>query len=94
MELPRARIRYRSQSYSNFFKQQFMSDKKPIKVVKRVERTAARRAKPKDKSAQKAAHEIVDTVSSWVNDFQRKRHQETAQAITSLLQSRRQPAES
>jgi hypothetical protein len=71
-----------------------MSDKKTIKVVKREDRNAARGAKSKDKSAQKKAHEIVDTVSSWVNDFQRKRHQETAQAITSLLQSRRQPAES
>jgi len=73
-----------------------MSDKKTIKVVKRGERDAARRAKSKsgDKSAQKTARDMVETVSSWVNDFQRKRRQATSDAIKNLVQARQQPAES
>jgi len=71
-----------------------MSDKKTIKVVKRVERDAARRAKPKDKSPQKTARDMVATVASWVDDFQRNRRHETSEAISNLVQARRQPAES
>jgi len=71
-----------------------MSDKKTIKVVKRVERDAAQRAKSKDKNAQKTARDMVATVASWVDDFQRNRRHETSEAIRNLVQARRQPAES
>ena len=71
-----------------------MSDKKTIKVVKRVERDAARRAKSKDKSPQKTARDMVATVASWVDDFQRNRRHETSEAISNLVRARRQPAES
>ena len=70
-----------------------MSDKKVIRVVKREER-AKTSTKSKTKSAPKTARDIVTTVTSWVNDFQRQRRDETAEAIESLVRARRQPAES
>lgn len=70
-----------------------MSDKKTIRVVKRVERVTGK-PKSKEKTAQTIGRDMVATVSSWVNDFQHKRRIETAEAITSLVQARRQPAES
>jgi hypothetical protein len=70
-----------------------MSEKKTIKVVKRNQRGATTKAKSKEKTAQKTARDMVATVSSWVNDFQRKRRAETTKAIDSLMQARHQPNE-
>ena len=72
-----------------------MSDKKVIRVVKRDERAIANnKKKSKDKSAPKTARDMVTTVTSWVNDFQRQRRDETAEAIESLVRARRQVTES
>jgi len=67
-----------------------MSEKKAVKVVKRVER----QSRSKKKVAPKTAHDLVTTVTSWVSEFQRKRRDETSEAIQTLVQARRQPAES
>ena len=69
-----------------------MSEKKTIKVVKRDDRGTTTKAKSKEKTAQKAARDMVATVSSWVNDFQRKRRTETTKAIDNLMRAR-QPNE-
>jgi len=69
-----------------------MSEKKTIKVVKRDDRGTTTKAKSKEKTAQKTAREMVATVSSWVNDFQRKRRTETTKAIDNLIRAR-QPNE-
>jgi formylglycine-generating enzyme required for sulfatase activity len=70
-----------------------MSDKKVIRVVKRDERAKAS-TKSKKKNAPKTARDMVTTVTSWVNDFQRQRRDETAEAIESLVRARRQLTES
>ena len=71
-----------------------MSDKKTIRIVKRDERATGDKAKLKNQPSQKTARDMVDTVTTWVNDFQRKRRAETTQAISNLVRARRQPAES
>ena len=72
-----------------------MPNKKVIRVVKRDERAIANnKKKSKDKSAPKTARDMVTTVTSWVNDFQRQRRDETAEAIESLVRARRQVTES
>jgi hypothetical protein len=74
-----------------------MTEKKGIKVIKRAERDkqiAPKTAKTRERS-QKTARDMVSTVTSWVNDVQRKRRAETVEAIQNLLRARRQqPAES
>ena len=70
-----------------------MSDKKVIRVVKRDERVIANKKKSKSKSAPKTAHDMVTTVTGWVNDFQRQRRDETSAAIKSLVRARQQPNE-
>ena len=70
-----------------------MPDKKVIRVVKRDERAIAS-TKSKKKNAPKTARDMVTTVTSWVNDFQRQRRDETSAAIKSLVSARQQPAES
>lgn len=71
-----------------------MSEKKVVRVVKRDERVVANKKKSKAKSAPQKAHDMVTTVTGWVNDFQRHRRDETAKAIKSLVLARHQPAES
>lgn len=67
-----------------------MKAKTRIKVIKRGEKDrqqqqqTAEAAEPK-KSAQETAREMVTTVSQWVNEFQQKRRQETAQAFKTLF---------
>ena len=64
-----------------------MSDKK-VKIVKRAERVNRKRSKPK--VARKTAHDIVNTVTNWVTEFEQRQRAETATAIESLIRSRRQ----
>ena len=64
-----------------------MSDKK-IKIVKRAERVNRKRSKPK--VARKTAHDIVNTVTNWVTEFEQRQRAETATAIENLIRSRRQ----
>ena len=74
-----------------------MTKKAPIKIIKRNERKRTEEAvqekeQPK-KSAQVAAREMVNTVSTWVNEFQQKRRAETSKAIKSLFPDPPQPSE-
>ena len=67
-----------------------MSDKK-VKIVKRAER--AQRTPAKTKVARKTASGIVNTVTTWVSEFQERQRAETAKAIENLIRSRQQPNE-
>ncbi len=74
-----------------------MTKKAPIKIIKRNERnrteeTVQEKEQPK-KTAQVAAREMVNTVSTWVNEFQQKRRAETSKAIKSLFPDPPQPSE-
>ena len=64
-----------------------MSEKK-VKIVKRAERVNRKRGKPK--VVRKTAHDIVNTVTTWVAEFEQRQRAETATAIESLIRSRRQ----
>jgi len=64
-----------------------MSEKK-VKIVKRAERVNRKRGKPK--VVRKTAHDIVNTVTTWVTEFEQRQRAETATAIESLIRSRRQ----
>ena len=52
--------------------------KKDLKKVKKVVRNETR-------AKQEAAREMVSNVSSWVNDFQKRRRQETKIALEGLF---------
>lgn len=65
----------------------FMSEKK-IKIVKRAERVERKKNKPK--AARKTASVMVNTVTTWVNEFQQRQRAETAKAVESLMRSRQQ----
>ncbi len=62
-----------------------MKDKAKIKVIKKGEMKAA--VKPikqviiQKNSKQVAAREMVSTVTTWVNDFQQRKRDETRQAF-------------
>ena len=64
-----------------------MSERK-VKIVKRAERVNRKRGKPK--VVRKTAHDIVNTVTEWVTEFEQRQRAETATAIESLMNSRRQ----
>jgi hypothetical protein len=70
-----------------------MKTKQPIKVIKRSERVSRAaeqlQQQPADelakKTTQETARDMVATVSSWVNDFQQRRRNETTQALKTLF---------
>ena len=64
-----------------------MSEKK-IKIVKRAERVERKKSKPK--VVRKTAHDMVNTVTTWVNEFQQRQRAETATAVENLMRSRGQ----
>jgi uncharacterized membrane-anchored protein len=75
-----------------------MTKKPPIKVIKRDERNRKESVaeQPQRKSAQETARDMVNTVTTWVNEFQQKRRTETTRttrAIQSLFTDTRQPNE-
>ena len=68
-----------------------MTKKTPIRVIKRDERNRKESAaeQPQRKTAQDTARDMVNTVTTWVNEFQQKRRIETTRttrAIQSLFQ--------
>ena len=64
-----------------------MSDQK-VKIVKRAERV--NRKPTKSKVARKSARDMVNTVTTWVSEFQDRQRDETATAVESLIRSRQQ----
>ena len=63
----------------------FMPEKK-VKIVKRAERINRKRNKPK--AVRKTAHDIVNTVTNWVTEFEQRQRVETAKAVESLIRAR------
>ena len=57
-----------------------MSEKKTIRIVKKGENNRPS-PKPKVNSARETARDMVDTVTNWVSEFQKKRRNETATAL-------------
>ena len=65
-----------------------MNDKPKIKIIKKGSQTPIqnrKRKKTKSNTSQQTAREMVSTVSNWVNDFQKKRRGETAEAFKMLF---------
>jgi hypothetical protein len=62
-----------------------MSEKKPIKIIKKDERVRKQKPALKGNTAAQTAREMVQTVTNWVNEQQQKRLVETANAIKLLL---------
>ena len=62
-----------------------MSEKKAIKIIKKVERTRKQKPVPKGTTTAQTAREMVKTVTNWVNELQQKRRTETANAIKLML---------
>jgi len=62
-----------------------MSEKKAIKIIKKVERTRKHNPAPKGTTTAQTAREMVKTVTNWVSELQQKRRTETANAIKLML---------
>ncbi len=66
-----------------------MKTKQSIKVIKRGERAVEKAAAPEQeapsKTTKELARDMVANVSSWVDEFQQRRRNETAQAIKTLF---------
>lgn len=63
-----------------------MDNKRNIKIIKRDQRAKANiESQTEKKRPQDAAREMVNTVSEWVTELQRKRRVETKEAIKSLF---------
>ena len=63
----------------------FMSEKK-VKIIKRAERVNRKRNKPK--VVRTTARDMVNTVTSWVTEFEQRQREETAKAVENLIRSR------
>ena len=74
-----------------------MTQKTPIKIIKREERNRQEKMgeqpKPVRKTAQETARDMVSTVTNWVNEFQQKRRTETSRALQTLFPEPTQPNE-
>ena len=63
-----------------------MTQKAKIKVIKKKEVKAVKKAvKSEAKAKKETARKMVSNVSSWVNDFQKRKREETKQAIETLF---------
>ena len=60
-----------------------MSDKKQIRIVKKGEKTRPV-VKAKANTARETARDMVDTVTNWVTEFQKRRREETTTALRIL----------
>jgi hypothetical protein len=68
-----------------------MKEGMKIKVIKRDEIKAPVKAIPKSKRA--SAREVVSNVTSWVNDLQARKRDETKIAIEKFFNNNPQPSE-
>ncbi|HYY56835.1 MAG TPA: hypothetical protein VE842_05840 [Pyrinomonadaceae bacterium] len=62
-----------------------MTKKTPIKIIKRNERNKQEKSTEQVKTTRETAHDMVSTVTNWVNEFQQKRRAETSQALKTLF---------
>jgi hypothetical protein len=65
-----------------------MSEKKTIKVIKKGEKPRPI-VKAKATSARETARDMVDTVTNWVTEFQKRRRDETTNALRMLSKTPR-----
>ena len=72
-----------------------MTDKGEIKVIKKgdIKAVPAAPAVQESRSKRAAAREIVSNVSTWVNEFQVRKRDETKVAIEKFFGSTPQPSE-
>ena len=61
-----------------------MSEKKAIKIIKKHERERKQEPVAKGTTTAQTAREMVQTVTTWVNEMQQKRRDEIAQAIKGI----------
>ena len=64
-----------------------------VKVIKKDDRAAKSAAKTEPTNKKAAAREMVSTVADWVNDFQRRKRDETQDAIKKFFTTQPQPNE-
>ncbi len=63
-----------------------ITDKAKIKIIRRKDLSNLEKVKETDeREKNQAAREVVSNVSSWVNDLQRRKREETKAAIESLF---------
>ena len=60
-----------------------MSEKKTIRIVKKGEKIRPV-VKAKTNTARETARDMVDTVTNWVTEFQKRRREETTTALRIL----------
>jgi len=65
-----------------------MSDKKTIRVIKKGEKSGPI-VKVKAATARETARDMVETVTNWVTEFQKKRRDETTSALRMLSKTPR-----
>lgn len=66
-----------------------MSDKKTIRIVKKGEKARPVVAKAKSNTARETARDMVQTVTTWVTEFQQRRRVETTNALRILSKTPR-----
>ena len=67
---------------------QAMSEKKTIRIIKKGEKPRPI-VKVKANTARETARDMVDTVTNWVTEFQKKRRAETTTALRMLSKTPR-----
>ena len=70
-----------------------MSEKKPIRIIKKDERNRKEKPVAKGTTAAQTARDMVQTVTNWVTELQQKRRVETTNAIKSMLPKNPRPNE-
>jgi hypothetical protein len=65
-----------------------MSEKKTIRIIKKGEKPRPI-VKAKANTARETARDMVDTVTNWVTEFQKKRRVETTNALRMLSKTPR-----
>ncbi len=74
-----------------------MSAKMKIKVIKKGERKVAEKAAApavtESRTKRDSARDVVSNVTSWVNDFQARKREETLVAFDQLFAAKAQPSE-
>ena len=65
-----------------------MSDKKTIRIIKKGEKSRPI-VKAKAATARDTARDMVETVTNWVTEFQKKRRDETTNALRMLSKTPR-----
>jgi len=65
-----------------------MSEKKTIRIIKKGDKTAST-TKVKSKPARETARDMVETVTTWVTEFQQRRRVETTNALRMLSKTPR-----